>query len=116
MNICINENCDNEYEQPPEYGEYDIKRSHEYMGYCSRHCSSTDIAPAPHSRKKPAKAGMRIKGLEELHDARCDKRAVICSDGPFSGKPTPAASIINLQGRYLITLFRRGMWIYEKDK
>jgi hypothetical protein len=57
-----------------------------------------------------------IKNLVDLEKAIKERRAVYCPESGFLANPKPAAVTINLQGAILLSLFKRGMYIYEKGK
>lgn len=54
----------------------------------------------------------RIKSLKQLEEAVINKKAVYCPHTNFKG--IPAAVMINMQGKLLLRLFNKGMYIYKK--
>lgn len=54
----------------------------------------------------------RITTLEELERAAHNKRAVYSTT--FASWPRPAAFVLNYAGSVLLSLFRRGLFIYKK--
>ena len=59
--------------------------------------------------------GKQIFTLEELQNLANAKGSVVVPDTTFK-KPCSAAFLINLQGHYLVRLFAKGIFIYEKPK
>lgn len=55
--------------------------------------------------------GKRIRSLKELEKASVNKKAVTCTGTNF--KCVPAAVMLNMQGRLLLRLLDRGMFIYK---
>ena len=53
----------------------------------------------------------KIKSLQGLKRAAINKRAVV-----FHGRPVPAAVVMNFTGALILSLIKRGLPIYEKNK
>ncbi len=58
----------------------------------------------------------QVKTLEDLHELAGAKRSVIVPKSHPWSKPRPAAVLLNQQGASLLTLFRMGMFVYEKKE
>lgn len=56
----------------------------------------------------------RVTQLEDLACLVEQRKAVIVPTSPCFNKATPAAWMINLSGHVLLSLFRAGMYEYEK--
>ena len=59
--------------------------------------------------------GFQIKTLQSLDEVAKSKKSVICKLFG-NGKPIPAAVIMSMQGRMILNLFMRGMWVYHKPE
>lgn len=57
--------------------------------------------------------GNRITTLAELEDCALKRQSVYADGARAFYLPRPAAFVINLQGRYLLNLFRRGLYVYK---
>ena len=60
-------------------------------------------------------ARKQVRDLATLQQAALDGKAVVVPGTNYS-KPCPAAWMINLQGHVILSLFKSGMYIYEKAK
>ena len=60
--------------------------------------------------------GAQILTLQGLAWAVKNRKAVVVPKSWVFGKPRPAAVIINLQGKLLLDLFEKGMYIYKKKE
>lgn len=56
----------------------------------------------------------RVTSLETLRALISEKRAVVCPNASNFSKPKSAAFMLNLAGTVLLSLFRSGMYVYEK--
>jgi hypothetical protein len=63
-----------------------------------------------------SKLGFQVKTLHQLMCLAIERRSVICPNARCFNKPTPAAFIINLQGRLILRLFKTGLYLYIKNK
>jgi len=59
--------------------------------------------------------GEQIANLNDLFLLARSRRSVVCKRFA-SGKPMPAAVMMNQQGHVLLRAFYDGMWLYEKPK
>ena len=57
----------------------------------------------------------KVRTLYGLYDAALNKKSIICPDYPPWKKPCPAAFILHLQGSVILSLFKHGMYIYQKE-
>jgi hypothetical protein len=57
--------------------------------------------------------GIRVRLLEQIQSAALNRRAVI-----WNGltRPKAAAFVISMQARTVLSLMRRGMWIWNVQK
>lgn len=62
---------------------------------------------------KPARAGKRIRNLNDLVNAAYERRSVI---GRHIGNRLPAAAVLNMQGRCIARAIMEGLWIYKPKK
>jgi len=59
--------------------------------------------------------GAQIKTIDDIYWLSIERRSVVCKE--FANrKPKPASFIINLQGRIIYSLIKKGMWLYKKRK
>lgn len=58
----------------------------------------------------------RIKTLEQLAKLVDQRRCVVVPSSPPFGKYTPAAVIIYLSGKIILSLFRMGMFEYKRKE
>lgn len=56
----------------------------------------------------------KIETLHQLRFVRDEKKAVICPKTICFNKPIPAAFVINMSGTILLSLFKSGMYVYQK--
>ena len=62
---------------------------------------------------KPARAGRRIRTLDDLVNAAYERRSVI---GRYANPPLPAAAYANRQGICIARAIMDGLWIYKPKK
>jgi hypothetical protein len=62
------------------------------------------------------KTERKVSSLDGLMWAATNKRAVFCPRLWPWKNPTPAAFVINLQGRIIYQMIKSGMYIYQADK
>ena len=59
----------------------------------------------------------QVKTLEDLYELVKAKRAVIVpKSSAWSKRPHPAAFLLHQPGAVILTLFRMGMFVYEKKE
>lgn len=59
------------------------------------------------------RTGKQIKTLRQLDAARMAKKSVIGNIGMFRHGPRPAAFVINMTGSVILSMIRRGLYIYN---
>ncbi len=56
---------------------------------------------------------IKVKTLGHLNELQLQKKAVVTGYGAFKIKP--AAFMIHLSGQLLLNIFKKGLYVYEKN-